>query len=192
MKRAVILHGTNGDPSKSGWQRWLKNELQSAGYKVFFPHLPDSNRPDLEKYDKFLQDSGWDFSDNIVIGHSSGSTALLHLLSQGWFPHIRAAVLVGTFLNERKLHGVEWYAPGQFDALFVDEFEPGNIAKKADAFYFVHGDDDPYCDYDEAREFCEKVGGTFITVPGGGHISSSSRAEGLPELTDRLIQDGLL
>lgn len=191
-KRAAILHGTSGDPSKDGWQKALKNELEASDYEVFFPQLPNSRRPDIAAYDRFLRASGWDFSDNIVFGHSSGSTALLHLLGQDWFPKIRCAVLVGTFLNEKKLTGVDWYEPGQFDALFVETFEPRNLKKKADSFYFVHGDDDPYCDYDEAREFCEKLGGTFITVPGGGHLSSSTRGTGLSEMTRVLKAEKVL
>lgn len=192
MKEAAILHGTNGDPNKKGWQKWLKQELESAGYNVFFPHLPDSYRPDLEKYDAFLRDSGWDFTDNLVIAHSSGTTELLHLLAQDWFPKLRATVLVGTFLNEKKLQGAGWYEPGMFDRLFVEEFDPTAIGQKSGAVYCVHGDDDPYCDYNNARELCEKLHGTFVTVPGGGHLSSSSRADGFPELVATLKKGGLL
>ena len=192
MRRILILHGTNGDPKKSGWQKWVKERLTHAGYDVFFPHLPHSNEPDLKKYDIFLKQSDWDFSDNIVIAHSSGTTALLHLLGQEWFPSIQAAVLVGTFLNVTKLQNAEWYTPGQFDRLFVEEFDVEKIAKKTSAFYFIHGDDDPYCDYDEAKTLCKKLNGTFTTVYGGGHLSSSSRADGFPELLNVLRQNKIV
>lgn len=192
LKKAVILHDTNGDPTKDGWQLWLQHELEKASYEVFFPHLPESQKPDLQKYDTFLKNSGWDFANNLVIGHSSGATALIHLLAQDWFPKLRATVLVGTFLNEKKLADVDWYEPGQFDKLFVETFDLEKIKQKADAFYFVHGDDDPYCDYGEAKELCDKLNGTFITIPGGGHISSSTRATGIPELTEVLRQDRVI
>lgn len=192
MKRTAILHGTNGDPRKSGWQKWTKSILTQAGYEVFFPHLPDSNEPDLTKYDAFIKQSGWDFGGNVVIAHSSGTSALLHLLGQKWFPPIQAAVLVGTFLNVSKLKGVDWYTPGQFDKLFVENIDIQTVAVKSKSFYFIHGSDDPYCDYNEAKALCKKLNGTFTTVYGGGHLSSSSRADGFPELLNVLKQNKII
>ncbi|MFZ2512881.1 MAG: alpha/beta hydrolase [Candidatus Saccharimonadales bacterium] len=192
MKRAVILHGTDGTPTGLPWQGWLQRRLGQAGYEVFFPQLPECHTPDLSAYDTFLRQSGWDFSDNIVIGHSSGATTLLHLLASDWFPKIKAAVLVGTFLNERLLKEVKWYEPGQFDALFIETITPEKIKQGAKAFYFVHGDDDPYCDYAEAKQLYREVDGTFITITGGGHISTSPKFEKLTQLTEVLRRDGLL
>lgn len=192
LKRATILHGTNGAPSINGWQKTLKSQLETVGYEVYFPHLPGSNKPSLELYDAFLQNSGWDFVDNLIVGHSSGSTALLHLLGQDWFPRVETAVLVGTFLDESRLGEADWYESGQFDALFVEQFDVDKITKMADQFIFVHGDDDPYCDYGRAQQLCGELGGAFITVEGGGHLSSSTREEGLAELTDELKRRGVL
>lgn len=192
MKRAVILHGTDGSPDELPWQSWLMYQLESAGYQVYFPQLPDCHTPNLATYDSFLCDSGWDFTDNIVIGHSSGATAALHLLGQEWFPHVGAVVLVGTFLNERLLGGASWYEPGQFNQLFVEVFDPARLASKSDAFYFVHGDNDPYCDYDEAKLLCDQVGGIFITMPGAGHIAKSSGISELPQLAEQFHHDKIL
>lgn len=187
-----MLHGTNGSPSELQWQGWLERQLEAAGYKVYFPQLPDCDAPNLKTYDQFLKDSGWNFSDNVLIGHSSGATTVLHLLMQDWFPHVRAVVLVGTFLNERLLNAALWYVPGQFDYLFVEEFDTEKIKLKADAFYFVHGDNDPYCDYNEAKELCDKLGGDFITMPGAGHLAKSANIAVLPELIERLRSDEIL
>ena len=192
MRRAVILHGTDGSPDELPWQAWLRNELEANAYSVYFPQLPNCHTPNLEIYDEFLHSSNWDFSDNLVIGHSSGATTILHLLSQGWFPKVQAAVLVGTFLNERLLDGVTWYTPGQFDHLFVEDVNPLLIKNKAGAFYFVHGSDDPYCDYGDAKQLCNQLGGTFLTLAGGGHIARSSGVRDLAILTERLKADRLL
>lgn len=191
-KRAVILHGTDGSPIELPWQAWLKNQLEAHGYEVYFPQLPDCHTPDLELYDEFLKKSGWDFSDNLLIGHSSGATAALHLLEQDWFPDSGACVLVGTFLNEKLLENATWYEPGQFDKLFVDVVRPENIKKKVGKFYFVHGDDDPYCSYDDARKLCAQLDGRFLTIHDGGHIAKSSGITELPLLIDQLEHDGHL
>lgn len=191
-KRAAILHGTDGSPTDLKWQMWLKDQLENSGYEVYFPQLPDCHTPDLETYDKFLQNSNWNFEDNLLIGHSSGATTALHLLGQNWFPKIRATALIGTFLNEKLMENASWHEAGQFDKLFVETFEPEKIKPKSDKFYFVHGDDDPYCDYDDARKLCNELGGKFLTLPGGGHIAKSSGISELPILNDQLRHDGLL
>ena len=191
-KRAVILHGTDGSPTELAWQTRLKRQLEESGYEVYFPQLPECHTPNLAIYDRFLQDSGWDFEGNIIIGHSSGATAVLHLLQQDWFPKVRAAVLVGTFLNESLVKAADWYVPGQFDNLLVEEFAAEILHKKAEAFYFVHSDDDPFCDYAAARQLCGQLDGTFVTMHGAGHIGKAANIAELPALTDRLKLDGLL
>lgn len=174
------------------WQSRLKQEFESSDYEVFFPQLPDCHTPNLATYDSFLRESGWDFTDNVLVGHSSGATTALHLLQQDWFPRQKAVALVGVFLNEQLVKTASWYEPGQFDELFVEAFEPDQLRRKAGQFYFVHGDDDPYCDYTEAKQLCDKLGGKFITMPGAGHIGSSANVPQLTALERALRQDGVL
>jgi recombination protein RecA len=131
MKRAVILHGTNGHPSHN-WQPWLKSELEHAGYEVWNPELPGNDRPNRNTYDNFLRQSGWDFAENLVIGHSSGATTVLNLLQENWFPHVKSVVLVGAFLNEKLTKKVEWYEEGMFDSLFPKHgFSISKLKKKS-------------------------------------------------------------
>ncbi len=186
MKRAVILHGTSSHPSHN-WQPWIKSELEKAGYEVFAPELPGNDAPDRKVYDDFLRTSGWDFTDNVLIGHSSGATTVLNLLSTDWLPHIRAAVLVGTFLDEMLLKDVDWYSETQFSQLFPAEgFDTERIKQKVDNLYCIHGDEDPLCDFDTARQFCQSVDGIFVPVKGAGHFSSPTTE--LPEILSTLKQ----
>lgn len=191
-KRAVLLHGTDGSPTELPWLVWLKAQLETSGYEAYFPQLPECHTPNLALYDAFLQDSGWDFKDNLLIGHSSGATAALHLLTQDWFPAVRATIFVGVFLNEKLMESADWYEPGQFDNLFVDTFDPAIVRKKSDAFYFVHGSDDPYCDYTDAQNLCKQLDGTFLTIQNGGHIAGSSGITELPILVEKLRDDGVV
>lgn len=191
MKRAVILHGTNGSPEDC-WLPWLKKSLEAKGYEVLCPLLPDNHTPNRHTYEVFLKNIGWDFTDNIIIGHSSGSTTALNLLMSDWFPKVKATVLVGTFLNERLLKGVDWVVPDQFKDLFLDSYDPETLVRKSEKFYFVHGDNDPYCDINDAKELCTKVGGTFIEVQNGHHLSNSSGFYELPLLLDQLVADKII
>ena len=190
-KQAVLLHGTDGQPTDH-WFPWLKKQFEQTGYDVFAPELPSNHTPSRQVYEKFLRESGFDFADCVLVGHSSGATTVLNLLSADWFPHVRAVVLVGTFLNERLTKSAEWYDPGQFDDLFLPEYNAEKIKQKADGFYFVHGSDDPYCDIKDAKTLCTEVGGQFIMIENGHHLGGSVGLTKLPQLTEALRADGLL
>ncbi|RTK94971.1 hypothetical protein EKI60_00735 [Candidatus Saccharibacteria bacterium] len=190
-KRATILHGTSGNPNEH-WLPWVKHQLEQAGYEVYAPLLPDNDRPNQKTYEQFLQKSGWDFSDNILVGHSSGATTALNLLLSEWFPHAKAVVLAGTFLNEKWTKDLGVFPAGNFDDLFIHDFDSAKLTAQADTFYFVHGDNDPYCDIEDAKQLCQQVQGTFIAMPGGHHLGGSSGITELPELIARLKQDGIL
>lgn len=179
MKRAVILHGTDGSPDIN-WIPWAKSQLELRGYDVYVPQLPECHTPNRFTYDEFLRRSGWDFRDNLLIGHSSGATAMLNLLSADWFPAVDTVILVGTFLNEDKVSGVEWYESGQFDQLFPESFDVDKIRSKAREFVLIHGTDDPYCGYDTAEDFCRQLDGVFVPVEGGRHLSGDRKE--LPEV----------
>ncbi len=191
MKKAVLLHGTDGSPNDH-WFPWLKKELEENEYQVFAPTLPENNTPNRDVYEAFLKNSGWDFSDNLLVGHSSGTTTILNLLMADWFPSVKASVLVGTFLNEKLLNKQEWYTPGQFDRLFVREFDIEKIKSKCPEFIFVHGDNDHACDYNDAKEFCQQLDGDFITIKNGAHLSGSSGITEIPEIIEKITEKGLL
>lgn len=190
-KRAVILHGTDGHPEEH-WFPWLKSLLEQSGYEVYVPLLPGNHTPNRITYERFLQKSGWDYTDNLIVGHSSGATTALNLLSSDWFPDASTVILAGTFLNQKLTKDAEWVQPGQFDNLFLDNYDAPAIKKRANAFYFVHGSNDPYCDIDDARKLCKELNGTFIVIPNGHHLGSSSGLTELPELAKQLRQDGVI
>ena len=80
MKHAVILHAME-QTSRGHWYQWLKSELEERGYAVWVPNLPHSDHPDTEEMTEFLlANKDWDFNDNLLIGHSSGSVEVLYLL----------------------------------------------------------------------------------------------------------------
>lgn len=185
MKRAVLLHGTDGSPEYH-WFPWIKNLLEQAGYQVFAPELPNNHRPNRFTYEDFLRSSGWDFTDNILVGHSSGATTVLNLLSSDWFPHVKTAVLVGTFLDEKLVKDIDGFENDQFEQLFLPDYDPELIRSKSDHFIFVHGSDDPYCDIDDARTLCEEIGGTFITIENGKHLNRDTGITEIPELVKSL------
>jgi pimeloyl-ACP methyl ester carboxylesterase len=178
MKRAVILHGTDGAPDIN-WFPWLKAKLEAQGYAVWIPLLPENHTPNWRVYNDYLLAGDWDFADNIVIGHSSGAVSLLNLLMDERCPKIKLGVLLGAWASGVPLR----YEAGnrQFDNLFRPEgFVFELIRSKAEKLAFMHGGDDPFCPLEQAEYLAHELGAPITVVPGGHHLGSKYTE--LPEL----------
>lgn len=170
MKRAVILHGTDGEPGMN-WFPWLKGKLEKAGYDVWAPPLPGNHTPNREVYGDFLFGQGWDFADNIVVGHSSGAVEVLNLLMDERFPKIKLGVMVGAWKGDIPKGYEEDNT--QFANLFPPEgFNFARIKQNADKLAFLHGDDDPYCPLEQAKYLAEKLDAPLTVVPNGHHLGA--------------------
>lgn len=177
------MHGTDADHTYN-WFPWLKTELEKIGYEVWVPDLPRADRPNIQRYNDLLLSRGWDFQDNLIVGHSSGSVAILGLLQA--LPDdttIDTAVLVGSFTKRLPESDPSW---DMLRELFDKPFDFEAIKRKAQHFIFVHSDNDPYCPLEQARELHSKVGGEFVLLPGLGHFTQKldPRLDKFPELLD--------
>lgn len=186
MKRVVILHGTDGKPD-SNWFSWLKEKLEAEGYEVWVPELPGNHTPNREVYNNFLFGQGWDFTDNLVIGHSSGAVEVLNLLMDERCPKVQLGVMVGAWAGGLP-NGYEKDCI-QFDNLFPpDGFDFELMQSKVEKLAFVHGDDDPYCPLEQAQHLAEKLHASLTVIPNGGHLGKKYTE--FPELWD-VIKEAL-
>ncbi len=183
MKKAVILHGTDGSP-EGNWLPWLKRQLESKGYEVWVPLLPNNHTPNRQVYNDFLFDSGWDFHDNLVIGHSSGAVSVLNLLEDERCPHIKAGVMVGAWHDTKNSPLKDTY---RFDNLFpLNGFNFQRIKSQADRLIYIHGDDDNHCPVEQAKWLAKQTDSEIIIIPGGRHLTGSAGFTELPQLTAAL------
>lgn len=184
--KILLLHGTGGN-HESSWFPWLKAELEMLGHDVWVPDLPQADTPSIKRYNKFLLDRNWDFDNSIIVGHSSGSVAIMGLLTE--LPKdvtINTAILIGTF-TERLSDSPSW---GMLKELFTEPFDYEAIRQKAKQFIFIHSEDDPYCPIEQAEEVHAKLGGEFIRYTDKGHFSRhlDPQFEKFPELLELIKQ----
>lgn len=171
MKKALILHGTENN-SQMNWFPWLKQELEKLDFKVWVPDLPQSDVPNIKRYNEFLfANKDWIFDDDtILIGHSSGAVAILGLLQA--LPEnvkINHAYLIGAFKDNLK-----WM---QLSELFEEPFDFPKIKKHVNNMTFIHSTDDPYCPSEHASYLAVKTGGRLILQSGQKHYSKSTHPD---------------
>lgn len=172
MKRAVILHGTDANPELH-WFPGLKKYLEDKGYEVWVPELPNNHTPNRKTYNDFLFNSDWDFTDNLVVGHSSGAVSVLNLLEDERCPQINTGVMVAAW-SDTHAAGLDAgdYEKDQFSNLFPPEgFNFELIKQKAKSLIFFHGDDDSVCPLDQAKWLAQETSSPIIIVPKVGHLS---------------------
>lgn len=185
MKRAVILHGTDGKPEES-WRPWLREKLEAEGYEVWIPALPGNHTPNRKVYGDFLFGQGWDFTDNLVIGHSSGAVEVLNLLMDERLAKVKMAVMVGAWSGGLPMSYEE--GNDQFAHLFPPEgFDFELMKSKAEKIAFFHGDNDPYCPLEQAKFLAEKLDASLTVIPGGGHLGSAYTE--FPQLWDAIKEN---
>jgi hypothetical protein len=193
QKKVVIVHGLAGDVNK-GWFPWLKNELESKGFKVIMEQMPDSETPDIEKWIPTLINlSGKINDDTYFIGHSAGCQTIIRMLERLELERVGGAIfLAGWFnLNENKQEDPEkeketrnivlpWiYTDIDFQKV-QSKFSPGNITA-------IFSDDDPYVDISNAEMFKQKLGARILIESGKKHYSEKE-IDMLPIIVDELLR----
>lgn len=186
MTKFLILHGTDATPN-SNWFMWLKGVLIGKGHEVWLPQLPDSDKPTVDTYNKFLlANKKFTFDkDTVIIGHSSGAVEALSLLQR--LPKgatIKAAILVAAFKDN-----LTWTS---LDGLFTEPFDFEKINKNCPNFTFVYSDNDTYVPVDHAGYLARETDGKLIKFEGQGHFNTEQGPEykKFPQLLD-IIADVL-
>ena len=184
MKNALILHGTDANHTDH-WFTWLAKELANLGYKTWVPDLPGADKPSIERYNKFLLNSEFDFNDEtIIVGHSSGAVEILGLLSYPDFPKeikVTACFLVGAFKGD-----LGWDLKGM-----NAKFNYDLIKSRSNKFILIHSDSDPYCPIEDAKDLSSTLDGKFIEIPNQGHFNTgfSPKFVKFPKLLEIIKQE---
>lgn len=169
MKQMILLHGTDGSDKDYFWFADTKKFLASRGYDVWWPQLPNTQKPKLEESLEFVELNVPALDEeSIIIAHSSGCPLALSLLENNMFT-VKQVVLVSGFYQPIDDEG--------FSELMLpaDGFDFDRIRTGAHEFVLINSDNDPWgCDDKQARPVAEALDAKFILAKGEGHMGSGS------------------
>ena len=135
MKKVVIIHCWEGYPNYC-WYPDTKKELESKGYQVIVPDMPETDFPKLNGWLSKLREVVEETNENVyLIGHSLGCiTILRYLESLKENEKVGGAILVAGFTDNLEYKEIKSFfeAPIDFEKkplelvpeVYLDEREP--------------------------------------------------------------------
>ncbi len=181
QKRVFIIHGWEATP-ESNWFPWLKSELENRGFKATVPAMPDSERPILEKWLKYLDKLvGEVDSDTYFVGHSLGAITILRYLEALPSGQIAGgAVLVSGF--------PEAIGFNELASFFATPLAYGKVKNSVNKIIAINSDNDPYVPLRNGEIIRDKLGVELIVVNGGGHLNLDNGYAQMPIALEALLK----
>ena len=165
MKNATLFYGTGCTPN-SYWFPSVKKHLETLGYDVSVPQLPDQDHPTLDNWLPVAL-GGVFTKETVIVGHSAGGPLVLSVL-ENIKVQIHKAILVAGF--GRPLRGDKEPEP-----ILQDKYDWEKIKRSAKDIIYINSDNDPWTiDDEEGLYMWHKTGGTLILREGEGHMGSDS------------------
>lgn len=167
-KQAILLHGTGGGNKDYFWFEDTKKFLEAHGYNVWWPQLPNAERPTLDEAVEFVQVNMPEVDgESIIIGHSSACPLILSLFQRGNLKVKQAVLVAGYYTKiEDKVSDL---------MIEKDGYDWGKIRASAKEITLINSDNDPWgCDDKQAQPVAKKLGATFILAKGEGHMGSGT------------------
>ncbi|MFA6253196.1 MAG: alpha/beta hydrolase [Patescibacteria group bacterium] len=189
-KKVYIFHGWDGYPEE-GWFPWLKQQLESRGFEIFVPQLPQADEPRIKNWlpalSEFVKNPN---QDTYFVGHSMGCQAIVRYLEN--LPKdtkIGGAIFVAGFL--KSLAGLEDddtvrdVAKEWLDTPI--DFE--KVKKHLEKSVAIFSDDDPWVPLENQNDFREKLGAKIIIEHKQGHFSGQrDNTKELPIVLQELLK----
>lgn len=183
MKRAVIVHGWSGKPSEA-WFPWLKKELETRGFKVSAPQMPNPDYPSIKTWvAKLTKIIGKPDKELILIGHSIGCQTILRYLQTIKTP-IKGSVFVAGWLTLKDLETDEEQETVQ---PWLDTPIDFNHIKKITKSIAIFSDNDPYVPMNSVKTFEKQIGAKTITLHKRGHLGAYDKCPKLPEALSAVL-----
>jgi len=155
----VLLHGFKSSPERH-FLPWLKKELESRGYNVQVPSLPNTKKPDIEEQTRFVLENVSFDENTILFGHSLGTVVAMKVVEQLEKP-IEGLVLAGPFIDIKRRDGRQ---PRAYDKTFQWRFDFEKIKSNTGFSAVLAAKNDTSIPLDTARRVHDALGGSYKEV----------------------------
>ncbi|MEK9146618.1 MAG: alpha/beta hydrolase [Patescibacteria group bacterium] len=187
MKRVFIVHGWEGSPEE-GWFPWLKRELESYGFAVTVPAMPDPANPLIDKWVSYLKSkTGQPNRDTFFVGHSIGCQTILRLIEKE-NSKIGKVVLVAPwiFLSDAAIEDQESKEIASPWLTIPINFEK---IKENATYTAIFSTNDPYVPLDSNRRVFEnRLGAEIIIEENKKHFSGKDGVDQLPSALNAILE----
>jgi len=167
VKTAVLLHGTGGSDKDYFWFADTKQALEANGYEVWWPQLPNADKPNLQDALEFVQKIAPALDEqSFLVDHSSACPLILSWLERLDHP-VAKVILVGGFYQD--IHD------GQSHLMLQEKYDWQKIKANANEIYLLNSDNDPWgCTDQQTRPAAQKLNAPLVTMFGQGHMGSGT------------------
>ncbi len=163
----VLLHGYTGSPNKNFFP-WLKKELESRGYNVFVPKLPNTNKPNINKQvEHVLKNEKFD-ENTVLLGHSLGSVVALKVV-ENLKVKIKKLILAAGFIDSKLISNDKPYKKS-----FNWKFDFEKIKRNVGEIIILRDLKDTEIRKEQAERIYNALGGNLINFEAGEeHITGN-------------------
>lgn len=179
MRQIFVLHGYSASIDDH-WFLDLKHQIENENTKVTLIPFPDSENPDVDAWQKVLDQQIPKVDENTYfVAHSLGVITLLHFLQKHDYQNIGGIILVSGFSGP------------------ISDFSSldGYITKsKVDTNYFKGikkklvylSDNDDLVPPKLTIELAKEIDAPYITIPNGGHFLGREGYTKFPQVVNSL------
>lgn len=184
-KRVFIVHGWEAD-SSSDWFPWLKRELETRGYDVTVPDMPDTNHPNKGTWVQSLATLIGEPDENTyLVGHSIGGNTALRYLESLNGKKIGGVVLAAPYYGKVTLESGE--AKKIADPWLNTPIDFSKVKAASDKFVCIFSDNDEWVSI-KNKDFFEKTLSSRIVVEHDkAHLNMGDGITELPSALEAIL-----
>eukprot|EP00455_Lapot_gusevi_P048297 TRINITY_DN6649_c0_g1_i3.p1 TRINITY_DN6649_c0_g1~~TRINITY_DN6649_c0_g1_i3.p1 ORF type:complete len:208 (-),score=35.65 TRINITY_DN6649_c0_g1_i3:45-608(-) len=175
-KKILIIPGMGCTPTlRSNWYRWVKQTLESHGYHVLAPDMPDPHKCRMGIWLSFIMDTLKCDDQCLIVGHSTGAIAIMRLLEQ---TRVKGAILVAAY------HTDLGCAAERASGYFRTAWDWQKMKSNADFIVQFASTDDELIPISEARHVGENLATEYLEFTDQMHFYGPE----FPQLIEKILE----
>ena len=174
--RIIFIHGNQSTHWSFAWAKWLKEQLERAGYETCFETMPDSIIARSKYWLPFLEEQVKAGENDVIVGWSSGAVAAMRYAEAH---KLRGSVLIGPCSTD--LGDDLEKQSGYFDS----PWDWAKIKANQQHIAIVHSDNDPYIPQEQFELIKKELTPDVIFLPGRKHFIEQDT---FPEVLDYIVK----